>query len=100
MARSFDRRTTEMAAQRATSDGSRDLGPDELPSVIQAFEQALAALEMPLDEASAQTLRKEIAARIITAAEQGEHDPERLRAVGAAATSPTGDPRDGNGKLL
>jgi hypothetical protein len=81
-----------MAAQRATSDGSRDLGPDELPSVVEAFEHALSALEMPVDEASAETLRKRIAARIIAAAEQGELDPERLRAIGATATSPAGDP--------
>jgi hypothetical protein len=81
-----------MAAQRATSDGSRDLGPDELPSVIEAFEQALSALDMPGEEASAQALRQQIAARIIAAAEQGELDPERLRAIGATATSPTGDP--------
>jgi len=72
---------------RATSDGSHDLGPEELPSVVNAFESAIAALELPPDEASAQAIRKEVAARIIVAAEQGELDPVRLQAIATAAMS-------------
>jgi hypothetical protein len=66
---------------RLTSHGARGLGPEELSSVVSAFESALAALEIPADEAAAEALRKQIAQRILSAAEKGEHDPVRLQAI-------------------
>jgi hypothetical protein len=72
---------------RATSDGSSDLGPEELPSVVNAFESAIASLELPADEVAAAALRREIAARIIGAAEQGELDPVRLQEIAMGALS-------------
>jgi hypothetical protein len=63
------------------------LGPEELASVVSAFESALATLDIPMEAAAAEALRKEIAERILSAAEQGERDPARLRTIALTATS-------------